>query len=109
MPLHHLAAEGDLVTDIERPTLPDARHLTTIQAFFKTARFDKDGSASVTFQVPSEEKDKLVAVSTNDGMALNVHIYETAMPEGEDWLASALGMETADDAATVLVKKKGPR
>lgn len=76
--------------------LPSARHLASFHAFYETARFNKNGTATLTLVIPAEMKRHLLKLSDNDGMALNVSIWETALP-GEDGgdvaLARALGMD----------------
>ncbi len=89
--------------------LPSGRHLADLHGFYKTASFAADGTALITFRTPPEMKHKLVDISTNDGMALNISIWETKLPEGDEWLASVLGLDAPaaepDDAPVVLKKR----
>lgn len=88
--------------------LPSARHLADLHGFFKTASFAADGTALLTFKIPPEMKDRLVDISTNDGMALNLSVWETQLPEGEAWLAEALGLGTVTEdevRASVVLEK----
>lgn len=91
--------------------LPSARHLADLHGFFKTASFAADGTALLTFKIPPEMKDRLVDISTNDGMALNLSVWETQLPEGEAWLAEALGLAAVneEDLRESLVLQKEPR
>lgn len=89
--------------------LPSARHLADLHGFYAGAKLNSDGTANLIFRVPRECKDRLLPISDNDGMALNISVWETRLPEGEEWLAAALGI-TVDlhdpPTGTVVVKKK---
>lgn len=85
--------------------LPSARHLADFHGFFTKATFNRDGTATLIFNVPAEMKEQLLAISTNDGMALNVSVWETKMPEGEAWLADLLGLNDTDEPETKIVAK----
>lgn len=74
-------------------SLPSARHLSHFSAFYKTATFAKDGTATVTFMLPADQKPEILSLSENDGMTLNISVWETRMPDGEEALARALGMD----------------
>lgn len=73
--------------------LPSARHLADLHGFFKTATLLRDGTANLTFSIPPDMVHELVALANNDGMALNISVWETKLPEGDDWLAQALGLD----------------
>lgn len=73
-------------------TLPRARHLADLTAFYDKAIFNKDGSITLSFKLPAEERANVVALADNDGMALNVRVWETALPEGMQALARAVGL-----------------
>jgi hypothetical protein len=75
--------------------LPPGKHLSSFHAFFKTATLLRDGTANLTFLVPEDQKAALLDLSRNDGMALLVDVHETVLPEGEDWLAAAIGLAPA--------------
>lgn len=85
--------------------LPSARHLADLHGFYRGARLNNDGTADMTFRIPRECKAQLLPISDNDGMALNISVWETRLPEGEEWLAEMLGI-TADPPVGVVVKKK---
>lgn len=73
-------------------TLPSARLLAAFTAFYDKATFNKDGSITVIFKLPAEERAAVVDLADNDGMALNVKVWETTMPEGMEALARAVGL-----------------
>lgn len=66
--------------------------LAHFTAFYHTAIFNKDGSVSVTFKVPAENKQGIVDLSYQDGKALNVTVWETLLPAGMEDLARAAGL-----------------
>lgn len=84
--------------------LPSGRHLADLHGFFKTAAFNANGTANLVFTIPAELKARLVDISVNDGMALNISVWETKVPEGDEWLAEALGLPGAEKSK-VLEKK----
>lgn len=88
--------------------LPSARHLADLHGFYAGAKLNSDGTANLIFRVPRECKDRLLPISDNDGMALNISVWETRLPEGEEWLAAALGIAVDTEAhpVGVVVKKK---
>ena len=63
--------------------LASARHLADFHAFYKSALFNRDGTATLTLLLPQECKDKILDVSNNDGLALNVTLWETEAPDLE--------------------------
>lgn len=73
-------------------SLPSARLLADFQAFFTSATLLPNGKVKVTLTLPKEEREATLDLSDNDGMILNVSVWETALPEGEDDLARALGV-----------------
>lgn len=82
--------------------------LTTFTAFYKSARLGSDGGADVTLYLPPEMKHEVLELSTNDGMALNITVYETEMPEvdGLGELATYLGIGQAPPAIVPKTKKQ---
>ncbi len=104
--MSEMAALDDSTTDHD---FPSARHLASLHGFFKSASFNRDGSANLTFLIPSEVKNKILDISDNDGMALNISVWETRLVEdSDDWLAEILGIEIggATLPETVVLKKK---
>lgn len=73
-------------------TLPSADHLSSFHGFFERAAFNKDGTCNVTFRLPAEMKEATLELSVNDGMALNVSVWSTALPDEDADLARALGL-----------------
>lgn len=74
--------------------LPSARHLADLHGFYASAIFPRDGTCKLTFTLPPEMKHHVLAITDNDGMALNISVWETKLPEGDEMLARALGLET---------------
>lgn len=73
-------------------TLPSARRLARFTAFYDKATMNKDGTTTVVLKVPAEERDAVVSLAGNDGMALNVSVWETRLPDGMEALARAVGL-----------------
>lgn len=78
-------------------TLPSARHLADLTAFYDKATFNKDGTVTLVFKLPAEEAVKIPVFATHDGLALNVRVWETRMPEGMAALARAVGLAPAEE------------
>lgn len=73
-------------------SLPSGPHLIDLTMFYDKATFNKDGSATVIFKLPPEQKPNILALSNNDGMALNARVWTTQLPSGMQRLAEAVGM-----------------
>lgn len=73
--------------------LPSARLLTEFQAFYRSAHLNKDGTCNISLLLPAEHRASALELANNDGLVLNVSVWETAMPEGDEVLARALGLE----------------
>ncbi len=73
--------------------LPSARHLADLHGFYAGATFPKNGTCTITFTLPPDMKRAVLDVTENDGMALNISVWETQLPEGDEMLARALGIE----------------
>jgi hypothetical protein len=73
-------------------TLPSSRHVADLTVFFDKATLNKDGTATVIFKLPSEMAPNVLELQRNDGMALNVRVWETKLDEGMAALAAAVGM-----------------
>lgn len=73
--------------------LPSARHLADFHGFFEKATLNKNGTCTIILTLPVEMKNHIIALSDNDGMAINVSMWETELPEGDEMLARALGLE----------------
>lgn len=71
--------------------LPSSIHLADFHAFYDKAVFNKDGTVTITLKAPVEMKEHVVALSRNDGMALNISVWETQLDEGMQALARAVG------------------
>lgn len=78
--------------------LPSARHLANLTAYYDRATFNKDGTVTLTMKLPAEMKSEIVALSENDGMALNVSVWETALDDGMMELARVIGMTLTTEA-----------
>jgi hypothetical protein len=63
--------------------------LSSFTAFFKRATLARDGSADVVFQLAQDQVAAILDLNTNDGMALNVTVWGTQLPE-DDELASLI-------------------
>lgn len=72
--------------------LPSGDLLSDFTAFFSKATFLRDGSCIVYLMLPPESKPAVLDLSTNDGMALNVSVWATGIPEPDEDLARALGL-----------------
>lgn len=96
--------------DDDRPTfsLPSADHVVDLTVFWDGAKFNKDGSATVSFKLPPDQKPNVVVLSDNDGMALNVRVWSTRLPDGMQQLAEAVGM-SLPDTRPPLPKKLQPK
>lgn len=78
--------------------LPSSTHLADFHAFYDKAIFNKDGTVTITLKAPSEMKDQVVALSRNDGMALNISVWETKLDDDMAALARAVGMTLPSDS-----------
>lgn len=72
--------------------LPSGRHLADFHAFYDKVTFNKDGTATLIVRVPDEMVEQMVKLRRQDGMALNVSVWETKLDEGMQALARAVGM-----------------
>lgn len=77
-----------------------ATPLARFTAFYERATFNKDGSTTVILKVDADNKDQVVALSRQDGKALNVTIHETLLPPGMEELARAVGLDMSPKAKT---------
>ena len=85
------------MSDTEGHSLPSARHLADFSAFFFSGTFQRDGMIKLVLNLPPEEASALVKLRDNDGLALNVSVWETELPEGSDELAKALGIDLGSE------------
>lgn len=82
-------------------SLPSGNSLASFTAHYKMARFNAAGTCDLTFSIGRDMAEEIVKLSTsNDGLALNVEVWETKL-EGDieglgdlAELAKALGIET---------------
>lgn len=91
--------------------LPSGRLLADLHGFYTSARFASDGTVTLSFKVPPEYKQAVTDISINDGMALNISVWETQLEEmeGDDWLAAAIGLDPDPDTSDkprVLEKRR---
>lgn len=73
-------------------TLPSSAHLADFHAFYEKVIFNKDGGATLMFKVPADMVEAMIALRRNDGLALNVTVWETRLPDGMAELARAVGL-----------------
>lgn len=73
--------------------LPSGPLRTQFTAFFNGAKLARNGSIQITFLVSPESNAALLDLSEGDGMALNVSVWDTELPEGDQELASWLGLD----------------
>lgn len=86
-------AGSDDTTAVEATfALPSARHLTDLTAFFNKATINKDGSVTMILKLPADMAERVLVFSASDGMALNVRVWETRLPDGMEALAAAVGL-----------------
>lgn len=78
------------MADHTLPSKPEP--LAHFTAYYDRATFNKDGSVSVIFKVPAEDKAGVVDLSYQDGKALNVTVWETMLPPEMEGLARAAGL-----------------
>lgn len=86
------AAADDAAAGPHPFTLPSARHVADLTVFYDKATFNKDGTATVIFKLPAEMDHNILDLKRNDGMALNIRVWETRLPDGMEQLARAVGM-----------------
>ncbi len=81
-------------------TLPSASPdspLASFTAHFKNAHFSRSGDCNVTFALGKDQADAVLDLNRNDGMALNVTVWGTELPDavelGLGGLVAGLGLE----------------
>lgn len=74
-------------------SVPSADLLTQFTAFFKLATFARSGDATVNFTLPREMHQAILELCENDGLALNVTVHSTRLPDGMEMMAGVLGIE----------------
>lgn len=72
--------------------LPSSTHLANLTAHYAGGHFNKDGTITLNLKLPAEMAEEFVALSRNDGLALNVSVWETKLDEGMAELARVIGM-----------------
>lgn len=75
------------------PSKPEP--LATFTCFYKRATLGRDGGADLLLYLPPDMKHEAFHLSDNDGMALNVTVWASDMPEADGLgdLAKALGLD----------------
>jgi hypothetical protein len=81
--------------------LPDARLVGRVSGFFRRATLNADGTADLVFRVPTEMKPKLIEITAQDGLLLNLTIHETQAPD----LASVLAGDGVTEEAIAALER----
>lgn len=68
--------------------------LSTFTGFFRSAMIQKNGDVVVQFVLDKEQAAAVLDLAGGDGMALNVSVWETELPEGDEEFAKLLGIGT---------------
>ena len=74
-------------------SVPSADRLTRFTGFFKSATFARSGEATVSFTLPREMHEAILELCENDGLALNITVHGTRLPDGMEMMAGVLGIE----------------
>lgn len=77
--------------------LPSGRHLADFHAFYDKVTFNKDGTATLIVKVPEEMVEAMIQLRRQDGMALNMSVWETVLDDDMQALARAVGMALPGD------------
>ena len=75
------------------PTKNEDTPLSTFTGFFRSATIQKSGGVIVQFVLDPEAAAAVLDLASGDGMALNVSVWETELPEGDELLAKMLGLD----------------
>ena len=75
---------------------PSSSTLTEFSAFFKAGRVLNNGNGEIILSLGSESINAIIDMGKGDGLALNVTVERTGLPEELGSLAAALGLDIAD-------------
>ncbi len=75
--------------------------LSEFTAHFKSAHFTRSGECNVTFTLAKDQAVSVLDLNENDGMALNVTVWGTELPDamelGLGGLVAGLGLGRDED------------